>query len=56
MSKKPNRYSQIIETIFEKHYKARATEIPFSRSDILQAAQELGISLPSRVFSFSSAC
>jgi hypothetical protein len=46
MVKKPNRYSQIIETIFFKYYQAGAVEVPFERSDIVQAATELNLPLP----------
>ncbi len=41
-----NRYSQIIDKIFAQYYKKGATKVPFERSDIIQAAQELGIKLP----------
>jgi hypothetical protein len=41
-----NRYSQIIEAIFAKYYKEGATEVPFERADINEAAQKLGIRLP----------
>jgi len=46
MADKKNRYVQIIEAIFSKYYRAGATEVPFERSDIIQAAAELGIRLP----------
>ncbi len=44
-----NRYLQIIEEIFFKHYKEGATRIAFERSDILEAAQRLGIKLPKNI-------
>ncbi len=41
-----NRYTQLIELIFHKFYKEGTTEIFFERSEINQAANELGIDLP----------
>lgn len=41
-----NRYQQIIAAIFARYYRDGATEVPFERSDIIQAAQQLGIELP----------
>jgi hypothetical protein len=49
MAFKPNRYTQILETIFFRHYREGDTEVPFDRSEIIQAAQELGVSLPKNV-------
>ena len=46
MAKDANRYSQLIEAIFLKHYREGASEIAFQRSEINQAADELGIKLP----------
>ena len=46
MARKANRYVQIIEAIFFKHYREDATEVPFERSDIVESARELGIKLP----------
>ncbi len=46
MSKKPNRYSRIIEKVFFKHYKEGATEVAFERSDLIEAADELGLTVP----------
>jgi hypothetical protein len=45
-TKVPNRYTQILEAIFAKHYKKGTTEIEFERSEINQVAEELGIPLP----------
>lgn len=45
-AKKGNRYSQILESIFAKHYKKDVWEIEFERTEINQAAEELGIKLP----------
>jgi hypothetical protein len=46
MDKKPNRYSQIIEAIFLKHYQGGMDEITFDRQEFIQVAGELGITLP----------
>jgi hypothetical protein len=46
MSREKNRYAQIIEAIFHKYYRTGAKEVPFERSDIIQAAEDLGIKLP----------
>ncbi len=48
MSKK-NRYSQIIELIFFKSYKAGSTTVRFTRDDIIKSAQELEISIPKNI-------
>ncbi len=41
-----NRYTQIVEKIFFKHYKDGAVEVPFEREDIIRVASELKIKLP----------
>ena len=46
MERKKNRYLQIIESIFGKHHKRGATEIEFTRDDIVTAAQRLKVVLP----------
>lgn len=46
MSRRDNRYAQIIQAIFHKYYRTGANEVPFERSDIIQAAEDLGIKLP----------
>jgi len=46
MSKNVNRYTRIIETIFFNHYQEGDTAVAFDRSEITQAAQDLGIELP----------
>jgi hypothetical protein len=45
-SKEPNRYSRLIESIFNKYYQQEANEIVFEREEIVQAAKELNIILP----------
>lgn len=45
MSQK-NRYSAIIERIFQSRYKKGTRQVDFDREDIVQVAQELGIDLP----------
>lgn len=39
---KPNRYSQLVETIFLKGYQVGLTEVPFTRNDLETTAVELG--------------
>jgi len=46
MANGKNRYVQLIAAIFSKYYQEGSTEILFERSDITQAAEELGIKLP----------
>ncbi len=46
MAEAKNRYTQIIEAIFSKYYRKGVTEVPFERSDIVQAAEKLGVRLP----------
>jgi hypothetical protein len=46
MVKGKNRYSLIIENIFERRYTEGAGEVFFEREDIVRTAQELGIPLP----------
>lgn len=45
-NKEPNRYTQLLASIFAKHFKKGTTEIEFERAEISQAAEELGITLP----------
>jgi hypothetical protein len=44
--KKTNRYTQIIETIFFRHYRPGSTRIGFEREEIERAAAKLRIKLP----------
>jgi len=46
MAQTKNRYSQIVELIFFKGYQEGVQEIPFERSELVEAANELGIKLP----------
>jgi hypothetical protein len=43
---KANRYSQIIETVFLSHYKAGDRKVSFSRDELIQAAEKVGIERP----------
>lgn len=43
---KTNRYARIIEAVFFKHYKNGADEVVFSRDEIPEIANQLGIKLP----------
>lgn len=45
-NKEPNRYSKILEAIFETHFKKGTTEIEFERTEFSQVASKLGIALP----------
>lgn len=49
MASNKNRYSQIIERIFERHYVETSPEVAFEREDIIRTATELGIQLPKNV-------
>lgn len=46
---KENRYSQIIEALFQKNYKKGLTEISFKRADIEKIAKKLKIILPKNI-------
>ena len=46
MTDAKNRYTKIIEAVFAKRYRPGATDVEFERSDIAQAARDLGIELP----------
>ncbi len=45
-NKEPNRYAQILEAIFTRHFRKDATEIEFERTEFSQVADEFGIELP----------
>jgi hypothetical protein len=49
MASGKNRYTQIIEAVFSKHYQESATEVSFERSDIIQAAEDLDLEPPKNV-------
>lgn len=46
MKKNQNRYSMLIEKIFEQGYRPGATEVPFEREDLVRIATQLGVRLP----------
>lgn len=46
MAKEKNRYSQLMEKIFQRYYKKNAQEVAFEREDLVRTAAELGIKLP----------
>ncbi len=46
MAETINRYTQLIGNIFSKRYHKGATEVAFERTDIVDAAEDLGIKLP----------
>jgi len=41
-----NKYSQLIQAIFEKHYTQGDSEVIFERADIIEAAEKIGIKVP----------
>ncbi|MGB8645878.1 MAG: endonuclease [Anaerolineae bacterium] len=41
-----NRYTQLVEEIFFKHYKKGATTVEFERSELVEAAERLKLKLP----------
>lgn len=49
MGRTQNRYTQIIEKIFFRHYQVGATEVTFERSEINEVAAELGLKQISNV-------
>jgi len=46
MPRSKDRYTQIIEWIFNKYYQEGKNEFSFERADIIDAAKELDIILP----------
>ncbi|MYK84091.1 MAG: endonuclease, partial [Gammaproteobacteria bacterium] len=46
---KSNRYKTLIDKIFLDRYADGAVEVPFERSDIEDAARDLGIPLPKNI-------
>src|SRR5688572_15710751 len=46
MEKKPNRYAQILERIFETYYKEGDESISFRRDEFEGIAKQLGIDVP----------
>ncbi len=48
-SAKPNRYSQIVEHVFLQRYQEGARVVEFTRDDLIQAAQALGIQVPKNI-------
>jgi hypothetical protein len=45
-SRVPNRYTRIVARIFEDRFRPGATEVPFSREDIVETARALDVKLP----------
>lgn len=46
MGKGKNRYTQLIEKIFERHFDKKIKEVVFEREELVRTAEELGILLP----------
>ena len=42
----PNRYTRLLEHLFERHYEQGATEVEFDREEMEAAADKLAIRLP----------
>ncbi len=47
--RKPNRYEQVIEKVFLRHYQDFATTVDFQRQELIEAAGELGIQVPKNI-------
>ena len=45
-SRKPNRYSILIEQVFLDHWRKESTEFEFEREEIVRKAEQLGLELP----------
>ncbi len=45
-AQRSNRYQQIMERIFQRHYTPGAVEVPFEREEFASTARELGIEVP----------
>lgn len=46
MAATKNRYTRLVEAIFERYYQPGAREVPFAREDIVTVARKLRIQLP----------
>ena len=46
VEREPNRYTKLLEHLFEAHYKPGASEVTFNREEMEAAAEQLGIKLP----------
>ncbi|MDG4598171.1 MAG: endonuclease [Candidatus Contendobacter sp.] len=46
MTDRKNRYTRLIEDIFDQHYREGAEEVTFERDDLVETAKKLGIKLP----------
>lgn len=45
-NKEPNRYEQLIEQLFQKHFRSGMREVRFERDEIVQLARKLKIDIP----------
>jgi len=45
-TKEANRYSRLIEDIFNQYYSKGAKEVAFNREDLVKTAEKLGFKLP----------
>lgn len=46
MTNRKNRYTKLIEDIFDQNYREDAKEVAFERDDLVKTAEKLGIKLP----------
>lgn len=46
MATAKNRYTRLIEAIFERYYQPGVGDVPFARDDIMAAARKLRMQLP----------
>ena len=46
MATNKNRYTQLVEAIFERYHQPGASEVPFAREDLAVVARKLRIQLP----------
>ena len=46
MPDRKNRYTRLIEDIFDQHYREGAEEVAFERDELVETAKKLGIKLP----------
>ena len=47
--KQPNRYQALVAEIFKKSYKKGTTFVTFSREELIETADRLGIKIPNSI-------
>ena len=48
----PNRYEQILTKVFFDHYVEGSRQVEFTRQDLINAAEELGLDRPSTLATY----